>query len=222
MAKTLSIYLFLLITVFTNLLAQDLNLIGRANIGIGFDYLTQDFKGIKTFYSPGGGLGLEAGLEGELPNDLYWYGTLGMTFNLNFHYEEVSGVTTKTSFSWNKKFFAGGVNKYFDLRNKYIDDFYGGGGLLLGIPGIMRRTVNGDYKGRINYRPAVGFQIHGGVTLTLFDNFLLRPELRYRLINYNAKSDSPGLSSEPELKKAHGEGLDISLSIVKQIKGRRR
>lgn len=205
-------------------ISQDLNLIGRANIGIGFDYLSQDFNGIKTFFSPGGGLGIEAGMEGELPNDIYWYGTVGMTFNLNLHYEETNGATNKTSYSWNKKFLTAGANKYFDQKSKYIGNFYGGGGLTLSIPGILRRTENDKYLGRIKYNTTLGFQLHGGATLTLFDDFLLRPELRYRLINYKAKSFTRGEISdlEPELRKANGQGLDISLTIVKQIKGGRR
>ncbi|MEP4534931.1 MAG: hypothetical protein ABJ004_17690 [Cyclobacteriaceae bacterium] len=201
--------------------AQQLNLIGRANIGIGFDYISQDFKGLKTFYSPGGGMGVEAGLEGEIQNDLFWYGTVGFTYNLNFHYEEINGQTTKTSYSWNKKFFTGGVNKYFDINNKYIGNFYGGGGLMLAIPGIMRRTINSTYQGRIKYKTSLGLLIHGGATLTITDNFLLRPEIRYRYINFKAESYTRGdvSSLESELRKAQGQGLDISVTIVKTIKG---
>lgn len=224
---------FILVFILTpliiqNTVAQEVNLIGRANIGIGFDYLEQDFNGINTRYSPGGGLGLEAGLEGEIQNNLFWYGTLGMTINLNLHYEEVNGTTRKTSFSWNKKYFTGGINKYFDIRNNHISDFYGGGGLTLGIPGILRLTENGTgngssgFKGRINYKTSAGFQLHSGITLTIFDGFLLRPEIRYRYINYNSKQKSPGLVNTPELKKANAQGIDISVSIVKRIKGGRR
>ncbi|MFY0601493.1 MAG: hypothetical protein JXR03_17595 [Cyclobacteriaceae bacterium] len=212
--------------------AQDLNLIGRANLGIGFDYLSQDFNGINTKYSPGGGLGFEAGLEGEINDDLFWYGTVGITFNLNLHYEEVNGVTRRTSFSWNKKFFTAGANKYFEVRSKFISDFYGGGGLTLGIPGILRRTVNGNgngngnsgYLGRIKYKTSLGFQLHGGATLAITDGVLLRPELRYRFINYKSKSFSKGSLSdlEPGLKKANGQGVEISVTIVKQIRGGRR
>ncbi|MEP0937396.1 MAG: hypothetical protein ABJH57_16670 [Cyclobacteriaceae bacterium] len=201
--------------------AQQLNLIGRANIGIGFDYISQDFKGLTTFYSPGGGMGLEAGLEGEIQNDLYWYGTLGFTYNLNFHYEEINGQTTKTAFSWNKIIFTGGVNKYFDIRNKYIANFYGGGGLMVAIPGTLRRTINSTYQGRIGYKPNLGLLMHGGATLTITDNFLLRPEIRYRYINFKAESFTRGdvSSLESGLKKARGTGLDISVTIVKTIKG---
>ncbi|MFT6868186.1 MAG: hypothetical protein ACJA08_003036 [Cyclobacteriaceae bacterium] len=203
---------------------QDLNLIGRANFGIGFDYTSQDFNGIKTFFSPGGGLGLEAGIEGEFKNDIYWYSTLGFTFNLNFHYEEVNGKTSKTSFSWNKKFITVGANKYHEINNKFISDIYGGGGLLLGVPGTMRRTVNNDYKGRVNYHIAPGIQLHGGATLTISDNFLLRPEIRYRFIQYNSKSFSKGdiKDLQPEVRKARADGLDLSLSIIKQIRTGRR
>lgn len=231
MKEKASVYLlFLLLLTSNTAMSQDLNLLGRANIGIGFDYLTQDFNGLNTRYSPGGGIGLEVGMEGEINNDLFWYGTVGITFNLNLHYEEVMNMTRRTSFSWNKKYFTGGVNKYFELRNKYFKDFYGGGGLLLSFPGTLRRTENGTgngnsgFLGRIKYNPALGFQLHSGTTLTIFDGFLLRPEIRYRFINYNSKSFTKGDIDDlpPGLKKANGQGIDISVTLVKQIRSRRR
>lgn len=214
----------IIILIHYSSLAQDLNFIARGNVGIGFNYISQDFKGIKTFYSPGGGLGAEIGLEGAMKNDVFWYGTLGMKVNLNFHYEEVNGVTTKTSYSWNKKFITAGANKFFDLRNQNITEFQAGGGLIFGIPGTLRTTENNIYNGRINYSLALGAQIHTGLTLDIYDKFLLRPEIRYRFIRYNSKSYTRGdiKDLDPELRKARADGLDISLSIIKTIRSGRR
>ncbi|WP_258105636.1 hypothetical protein [Marinoscillum sp. MHG1-6] len=226
MIRTLPACLLILVCFFAPFLAksQDLNLIGRLNVGIGLDYISQDFNGIKTFFSPGGGLGLEAGLEGELPNDLYWYGTLGFTQSLNLHFEEVNGQTRKTAFGWNKKIILGGVNRYFEIRNRYIPNVFAGAGAQLAFPGKLRRTENNDYKGRIYYNPAVGFHLEGGATFDIVNRFLIRPSVRYRFIQYNARKYSKGDVStlRPDLKKAFGGGIDISVTLVKQIKGGRR
>lgn len=204
--------------------AQHLNAIGKVTLGIGFNRLSQDFNGINTFYSPGGGLGFEAGLEGELPQDLFWYGMLGICLNINLHFENTNGLKNRTFYTWNRKMISAGANKFFDIKNKYIDNVFAGGGFTFYIPGKLKREETNDYLGAIDYKSTIGFQLEGGCTFHLNESIILRPALRYRYATFKSSDYSQGDLDELEsgLKTARIGGIDLSVSIIKQIRGGRR
>jgi hypothetical protein len=223
MNKSLSIIILLFCGIHVAV-GQEINLIGRVNQGIGLHYLPQDFKGILTKYRPGGGLSFEAGLEGELPQDIYWYGTVGMIFNLNLHFQDVNGKQDRSFYTWNKKCITVGANKYFDLPNKYIPQAFAGGALNYYQPGKLKREENNKYKGAIEYKSTLGFQIESGVVLDVLSAFKIRPSLRYSYAKFQSEKYSQGtIDKLPEaLQTAKASSIDFSVSILKQIGGQKR
>ncbi len=227
MKKSFSLKSLILITFiglnFGGAHAQELNALGRVNLGIGFDRLSQDFNGINTYYSPGGGIGLEAGLEGELPQNVFWYGMLGICMNVSFHYENLNGVENKTFYTWNKKMISAGANKFFDIKNKYVPEFFAGAGLTYYIPGQLKREETNKYKGAIDYNSTLGFQLETGLTLHLIKSLELRPSVRYRFAKFQSTDYSQGTIDQldPALRKANASGIDLSVSIVHQLRAPR-
>lgn len=204
--------------------AQELNALGKVTLGIGFDRLNQDFNGLTTSYSPGGGIGFEVGSEGELPQDVFWYGMIGICLNLNYHLENSNGIQNRTFYTWNRKLISAGANKYFDIRNKYIANVFAGGGLTYYIPGKLKREETNDYLGAIEYKSTIGFQLDAGCTFHLNESITLRPALRYRYAKFKSTAFSQGTINQldPALQKANAVGIDLTVSIVKQIRGARR
>ena len=76
--------LCLLIMLGSQLQAQNLKFIGRYNLGIGASYESLDYNGAQVMYSPGGGMGLEAGLGYELLKNLDGYLTAGFQNSISW------------------------------------------------------------------------------------------------------------------------------------------
>ena len=68
------------------------------------DYQSLNFNGADILYSPGGGMGLEGGIQLKITKNFYTSISVGYQRHLAFQSENVYGVSNKTSFNFNRKF----------------------------------------------------------------------------------------------------------------------
>ena len=216
MNRILALCLFM--TIAGQATAQNLKFVGRYNLGIGAQYETLDYNGASVLYSPGGGMGLEAGLAYEVVKNLDTYVTVGFQKNLALQYESMNGVSNKTSFSFGRTFVSGGINKLFQLSEGTFNGIILGGGINYNMPGKLKIIENNENRGIATYNSALGFHIDAKLKLKFNDNFSLEPGLRYRNINFESSNTLSGNSSFPEgLRQVNATGVDLSVSIAKRF-----
>ncbi|GAA0716727.1 hypothetical protein GCM10009430_12710 [Aquimarina litoralis] len=214
--------LFSLIAVFAffNLgFAQEVNLIGRLNGSIGFNYDSVDYNGGSLAYSPGGGMGLEVGAEYHMFKGLYGYGTLGFQYNLALQLQSGTEGSNKSSVTFNRTFFTFGVHKLFKLSENTLHGLVIGAGGNYSLPGKLKITQNDVSGDPIEYKPGLGFHLDARLRLKLSDKFFLEPGIRYRQLELDVKSFGNNSTDilPPYLRELNTSGIEISVSVIKKL-----
>lgn len=199
--------------------AQELSLIGRTNLSIGLDYRVLDYFGEDLLYSPGGGMGLELGLQVDMGEGFALQSTLGYQLNLAFQIESFDGVTNKSSSSFNRKFVSLGALKGFNLNGTTIKSLQFGSGINFNWPGALSRIENDVELGKSTYSTGIGLYFEAGLRLQILDNTYLDPAIRYRKLSFTAKSFTQGAVSElPDyLQKLNANGIELGVTFVRKI-----
>ena len=203
----------------SQLQAQNLKFIGRYNLGIGASYESLDYNGAQVLYSPGGGMGLEAGLGYELLKNLDGYLTAGFQKNLALQYQSMNGVSNKTSASFGRGYFTAGLNKLVETSDGVLNGFIFGAGLNYNFPGKLKLTQNNEYLGEWSYNNALGYQLEAKLRLKFTDSFSLDPGLRYRNIRYEFSPEKT-TTSKPvpaNMNRLNANGVDVSVTLVKRL-----
>jgi len=206
----------LVIFVLNPIMAQRIDWIGRANLSVGLDYQTQDFDGEDTFYSPGGGFGLEVGGQYELIEDLALYLTTGYQLHVGLRSEDFDDGSLTTSFGFNRKFFTTGFNKFLFLEDRLpIEGVIIGAGVNYNFPGRLSRTENNFDLGVSRYQSALGFHVDVKVRLDIFDKINFEPGLRFRSLEFFVDSFSEGpVNGLPDhLRRLNANGIELSLTF---------
>ncbi|MEM6264915.1 MAG: hypothetical protein AAGI38_20555 [Bacteroidota bacterium] len=199
--------------------AQGLNLIVRGNIAIGTEYQSLDFWGRNLSYSPGGGLGVEVGVQFDMLKGFGIQLTLGRQFNYTFHEETVNGITNRSSFTFNRRFISLGVLKNFTLTDGIVNSLQVGAGTNLNYPGTMTRVENEVVIEESSYYSNFGIYIDLVLRLKITDQIFLDPGIRYRQLNFSAESFSEGAVSElpDNLQEVNASGVEIGLTFVQRL-----
>ncbi|AHM63325.1 hypothetical protein D770_25400 [Flammeovirgaceae bacterium 311] len=198
--------------------AQNLKFISRLNLGIGAQYDWLDYNGNQVAYSPGGGMGLEAGLGYELLKNLDAYATLGFQKNLALQYESMNGVSNKTSASFGRGYFTAGFNKLFKTSDGVFNGIILGAGLNYNLPGKLKLTENNQSMGEWAYGNALGYQVEAKFKLKFTESFSLDPGLRYRNIRFeNEQSANSAWPTLPYMNRLNATGVDLSVALVKRL-----
>ncbi|WP_224995625.1 outer membrane beta-barrel protein [Cesiribacter sp. SM1] len=199
-------------------MAQNLKFIGRVNVGFGAQYESLDYSGDQVVYSPGGGMGLEAGLGYELIKRLDAYATLGFQKNLALQYESVNGTSNKTSASFGRGYFTAGLNKLFKTSDGVLNGIILGAGLNYNFPGKLKLTENSHDMGEWTYTNALGYQVEAKLRLKFTDTFSMDPGFRYRNIYFEYEPTANSAWPAPaNMNRLNATGVDLSLTLVKRI-----
>ncbi|TRX61424.1 outer membrane beta-barrel protein [Fulvivirga sp. M361] len=201
-------------------LSQSMSVMVRTNISIGMDYQSLDFNGNELFYSPGGGIGIEGGLQLEMIERLYAYISVGYQLNLALQAENVNGSSNKTSFNFNRKLITLGAAKIIKLSENTVQGLILGAGMNYSIPGKIRIEENDADFGEISYESGFGFHLETGLRLRLSEGLYLDPSIRYRSLDLSGKSYNRGsFESLPDyLQELDASGLELGVTIVKTLK----
>ena len=222
MSKYLPIFLLLFLS--SNFLqAQKLGLLLRGNASFGF---TQDFlnyNGLTYNYSPGGGVGVELGLEAEVAKGFSANFTLGYQQNIIWQFSNSDGNVNETSFQFNRKFVAVGIKQLFRLSDHFFQGIFLGAGGNYSIPGKFKITENNWRYGDIEYSPAVGFHGEAGFRLRISERrrLYLEPGFRVKIIYMNARAFEFGEVSDiaDSFKDLNVSGLEVySIGLIKKFK----
>lgn len=199
-------------------IAQKVSFFGRLNLGIGAQYENLDYNGATIAYSPGGGMGLEAGLSRELIKGFDAYVSLGYQKNLAMQYESMNGVSNETSFSFGRTFLSLGASKLFELSNGTIHGITVGGGLNYNIPGTLKLIENNESFGSATYQRALGFHLDTRLILKFTDDFSLAPGIRYRSLKFKKGIVTNGTHPFPDkLHALNATGVEVSVTAFKRF-----
>lgn len=216
--KKLSLFL---ISIFMSIYSygQKVQLAGRVNNGLGFDYRYVDYYGGQVGFSPGGGIGVELGANTEIFKNLHLLTTIGYQLNLGLQYENINGTSTKSSLKFDRKFISIGMVKVFELENTFLSGITVGAGANLNFPGKFKRTENNQKLGSISFDPSLGYYAELGFQIGLIESIYLYPNLRYRNLNFKANSYSEGsLNNLPvRMQTLNANGIEFGLTIVKRL-----
>ncbi|VXD11164.1 outer membrane beta-barrel protein [Marinoscillum sp. 108] len=206
------------------LTAQSLNFVGRGNLSIGAEYQSIDYNGGDLFYSPGGGIGVELGLQLDIVKGFAIQSTLGYQLHLALQAESVNGVSNKSSFNFNRKFISLGVLKNFKLTDKTVNSLQVGTGASINFPGTLKRTENDNELGESSYHSNFGLYFELALRLKLSDKVYLDPAIRYRRLNFSAESYSNGpITDLPDyLQDLNSNGIELGITFVKKLKSSKR
>lgn len=221
MTRWISTILFLLFAT-TCLQGQKLGLLLRYNASFGFtqDYL--NYNGFEYNYSPGGGIGLELGLEGEVAKGFSANLTIGYQQNLVWHYNNTNGFVNETSFKFNRKFVAVGLKQLIRFTDHVFQGMYIGGGMNYSIPGTFKVTENDWRYGDIDYSPALGFHGDLGFRLRISERkrLYVEPGFRVKIIRMSAKAYESGEVSDlaDSFNDLNVSGIEVfSLGLIKKF-----
>jgi hypothetical protein len=198
--------------------SQSTDFIIRANTSIGAEYSTLDYNGGSKIYSPGGGMGIDFGVQHELKNNLSFYSTLGGQFSFIFNYENINGFTNETTYSFHRFFFTLGAQYLIPFSNDFIKGFSLGGGLNGHKPTKLKRTENNFEYEPISYHYALGFHTDAKFRFKIASNYFVEPGIRYRNLDFTYKDNSKIEDFLPEaFKKLNVNGVEFYLSFFKRV-----
>ena len=215
--KTVSLLLFLISTSMGY--AQNLDFIIRTNLGIGAEYETLDYNTGDLYYSPGGGMGAEVGLQVEVAENFSLQSTIGYQLNLALLAESTNGVSNKSSFLFNRKFISFGAFSKIPFSNNLVNSLLVGGGIHYNMPGRMERIENDIDLGISRYNTGIGYYVDLSLRLKVSKRVFLDPGIRYRRLSLDAKSYSEGdISDLPiYLQTLNTNGIELGFAIVRRI-----
>ncbi|MGB3465275.1 MAG: outer membrane beta-barrel protein [Cyclobacteriaceae bacterium] len=208
------------VTLHATVEAQNPSLFLRGNLSLGTNYTTLDYNGFDISYSPGGGFGLDIGLQTELTENLNLRASLGYQLVVALQAESVNGYTNSSSATFNRKVLGLGLVKGIELDSRSLTHFLIGGGLQYNAPGRLSRTENTDSLGKISYKSSFGFYLEAGVAIRLSREMSLEPSLRYRSISFSGEDYTGGSfeSLPAELQTLNASGIELGFTLVKALK----
>ncbi len=222
--KKITTLLILNIIIAFGIQAQNITWTGRANLSVGMDYQSISYYDGEMFYSPGGGIGIEGGIQLEIIKNLNLYTSLGYQLNFALQAENNNGVSNRSSFSFNRKFLTLGVNKIIQLSDiNTVQGIILGGGVEFNIPGTMKIIENKDTEFLTKFKPNLGFHFETGLRLDLSQGFFLDATIRYRALEFSGKSFSysrgslSGTGTEFS-DMLNASGIELGATFVKKLK----
>jgi len=212
-----------LIFATTCMQAQKLELLLRANASFGFEQDFLNYNGFEYLYSPGGGVGLEIGLESEVAKGFSVNMTIGYQQNLVWHYSDINGFDNESSFRFNRKFVAIGIKQLIRFTPHVFQGMYIGAGVNYSIPGTLKLVENSWRYGDIDYSSALGFYGEFGFRLRISKKkrIFLEPGIRVKIIRMNAKAYELGEVSDvaDSFRDLNVSGIEVfSLGLIKRFK----
>ncbi len=223
MKKTTTLLILNLAIAF-GIQAQTISWTGKANLSIGMDYQSINYYDGEIFYSPGGGIGIEGGIQLEIIKNLNLYTSLGYQLNFALQAENSNGVSNRSSFSFNRKFLTLGVSKIIQLSDiNTVQGLLFGGGVNFSIPGTMKIIENKNTEFITKYKPNLGYHFETGLRLDLSQGFYLDATIRYRALEFSGKSFSYSGGSHSGtgtefLNKLNASGIELGATFVKKLK----
>ncbi len=214
--------LFLLIFSLSFVQAQKLGLLIKYNASFGFtqDYL--NYNGLEYNYSPGGGMGLELGLDAEVAKGFSANLSIGYQQNLVWQYSNVNGFVNESSFKFNRKFVSVGLKQLIRFSDNFFQGMFIGGGVNYSIPGKFIITENEWRYGIIEYSPALGFHGDLGFRLRISERkrLYVEPGFRVKILRMNAKAYESGEVSDlaDSYKDLNVSGIEVfSIGLIKKF-----
>lgn len=203
-----------------------IDLIGRANVGFGFNYQEMDFQNEPILYSPGGGMGLEIGGQTEVYDNVYAYFTMGWHQNLRLKLpnSENSQNRDRSSFVFARFPFTLGANYVWTFDDPWVQGIIVGGGLSYNKPSRLKLIENNDRLGLISYNGNVAVLLDFKIRMELFKGFYFDPGIRYRRLKFRADEHAKGNVKDlpNHLRTLNASGLDFSATFVYDLKPNRR
>jgi len=185
--------------------------IGRYNLGVGIQYNTLYYGDQKLAYSPGGGMGLEAGIRLAPTPRIEPYATIGFQQNLAIRMtDEDDYYDNESNFTFSRVTFNAGVNYKFPIipnTNKFARI---GGGLNFSIPGWAGFKEDNEKLPSIKYQMARGFNIEASYVAYADRKITVEPGLRYRHIEFKPSGNRVVQSN---MNPAQASGFDLSVII---------
>lgn len=204
MRNTISIVLFILLNTVLN--AQGVHFSARADIEYGL--VRRDFvPGLKDpFFSPGGGVALESGLQVGLSDELNIYANTG--YAISFLGAPKFGNFSRINFT-------GGINYEIPVRINILSAIQAGGGVNYVIPGnYVEYDDTYDHK-NISYHPAVGFEAEV-LLISEESQVTVAPGFRFRYNTFTAERVETGSITDlpADLRELNTMGIDFCLVFI--------
>ncbi|MEM6644542.1 MAG: hypothetical protein AAF616_16300 [Bacteroidota bacterium] len=199
--------------------AQNISFIARTNLSIGTEYQNIDYNGGNLLYSPGGGIGIELGLQVPLVKGFAIQSTLGYQQNLALQAESVNGVSNRSSVSFNRKLISLGLSKGFKLSDGTIKSLQLGVGSNLNFPGTLKRIENDERLGESNYNSNIGLYFEIALRIAISEGMYLDPAIRYRQLDFSVDSFSDGPTTDLPgyLQALNANGIELGVTFVKEL-----
>jgi hypothetical protein len=187
-----------------------LQFVGRYNLGVGIQYNNLYYGDVLLPYSPGGGMGLEAGLRFMPSSHFEPYATVGYQQNLAIKVSDADYVNNDSYFTFSRVTFNAGVNYKFPVipnTNKLLRI---GGGLNFSIPGWAGFKENNEKYPSIKYQMARGFNIETSFVVYEDRKVTVEPGLRYRHIEFKPAGNRVVPAN---MNPAQASGFDLSVIV---------
>jgi hypothetical protein len=210
-----------LIAVINHSCAQEFSLYGDIGYNYGFKNTYMDYAGNDVMYGYGSGLGISFGvqLDSELP--IFFYAGAGINFALALQYENINGVSNKSSFNFNYKSLSLGIGHMFRFEDQGA--LYGiraHGGLDYNFPAKASQTENNNYNGDVAYGNSIGYQFGAKLSLVYKEVFFIEPGFTFRNANFQYSSyDWNEGNGRPNnfMLSPNANHLAISLTVRKML-----
>ncbi|MVN89636.1 outer membrane beta-barrel protein [Mucilaginibacter aquatilis] len=186
-------------------------LIGRYNLGVGIQYNNLYYGEDIIPYSPGGGMGIEAGIRVMPSAHLEPYATIGFQQNIAIRMTDGDDYWDNESyFTFNRTTFNAGLVYKFPLFNTTDKIVRIGGGVNFSIPGRAAFKEDNQKLPSISYKMARGFNLEASYVAYADRRVTVEPGLRYRQIKFNPA----GNRMVPDnMNPAQASGFDLSVII---------
>lgn len=187
-----------------------LQFVGRYNLGVGVQYNDLYYGDVLLPYSPGGGMGLEAGLRFMPTSQFEPYATVGYQQNLAIKVSDADYVNNDSYFTFSRVTFNAGFNYKFMVipnTNKLLRI---GGGLNFSIPGWAGFKENNVRYPSIKYQMARGFNVEASMVVYEDRKFTVEPGLRYRHIEFKPAGNRV---VQNNMNPAQASGFDLSVIV---------
>lgn len=185
--------------------------IARYNLGVGIQYNNLYYGDEIIPYSPGGGMGLEAGIRLMPTTHLEPYATIGFQQNLAIKMTDRDDYWDNESyFTFSRVTFNAGLNYKFPIIPNSSSLVRVGGGLNFSIPGWAGFKENNEKLPSIKYQMARGFNIEASYMAYADRKVTVEPGIRYRHIEFKPSGNQ---YVQRDMNPAQASGFDLSIII---------
>lgn len=203
---------------------QNINFFARLNIGYGTESHQLSGSGGTMYYSGGGGLGIEAGVEKEIVKDFVLYLSVGDQIYFSLLHTNVNGNASNTSYNFNRVFFNFGASKVFWLKEKGVRAIIVGAGANYNIPGKLKLKRDDVHLGTTSYESNIGFHIDFKIRVRVGNSLFIDPGIRYKSLFLDSKSYEPGSESQmpDHHEQLNASGLEFSAALIVPLNKKNR